>query len=51
MEAITDMEVMTFGDQSFLSQPIGTYQGVVDYTIPDTTPPLDFVYWMRNRFP
>ena len=43
--------VMTFGDQSFLNQPVGTYQGLVEYPIPDDAPPLDFVYFFRNRKP
>ena len=39
---------MTFGDQSFTNRPIGTYQGVVDFSLPDGIPTLDYVYWMRG---
>ena len=39
---------MTFGDQSFTNRPIGTYQGVVDFSLPDNVPTLDYVYWMRG---
>ena len=28
--------------------PVGSFQGVVDYTEPSDAP-LDFVYWFRNR--
>ena len=39
---------MTFGDQSFTNRPIGTYQGVVDFSLPENIPDLDYVYWMRG---
>ena len=48
--AVTGSPVQMYGDQSFANEPIGVFQGVVDYTVPSDDP-LDFVYWFRNRFP
>ena len=47
-EDVTGSTVSLYGDQSFINMPVGSFQGVVDYTEPDDAP-LDFVYWFRNR--
>ena len=47
-ENVTGSTVSLYGDQSFINMPVGSFQGIVDYTEPDDAP-LDFVYWFRNR--
>ena len=47
-ENVTGSTVSLYGDQSFINMPVGSFQGLVDYTEPDDAP-LDFVYWFRNR--
>ena len=49
--AVKSSTVTLLGDQSFLNQPVGTFQGVIDYTLPADAPALDYIYWFRNRFP